>query len=336
MTLSFISQSAIHSRNQQQMAVQRTAQQAPGQSTNQNLSPNPNQPQMPVQQSQPFSNPGGNPPVDQRMLQPHQQSGLPNINNLTANQRTLLMMQQQMRSNGTNAGMNAVNPAMLNSQIAAAQERMRQEQRMSASAGSPPHGHPPMGNGMGGGDQFAMMRSNSNSALPGIARSGRSPTDGSSMQGRIVSGSQPSAEDMQRALFMQQQRNMMGAQNNNQGYVNPQQIFNGGGGNNWGQQQQQQQGGMGGQQQQGYGMSPPPSAGGQGNSGYMSSPDPQQQWGQGGGGLNTQYSYNAAPSPAGDRTSATPTPSQQMSHSPPGSMDPSQSLSDFDLFNWAQ
>lgn len=310
---------------------------------NANLNSGPQQPtsnQSPVN-AQSFSYPGGNPAMDQRtnmqtMSNSNPQAGIPNINSLTANQRTLLMMQQQMRTNGMNTGMNngSVNPAMLNSQIAAAQERMRQEQRIPPSAGSPPHSQQsPMGNGSDG-NQFPMMRSNS--TLPGIARSGRSPTDGAPMQGRIPSGSQPTAEDMQRALFAQQQRNMMAAQNNTPGYVNPQQMFNGGG-NSWGQQQQH--GGMGGQQQQqqGYGMSPPPSAGGQGGGGY-GSPNPQQQWGQGGGLPSDmqQYSYNAVSSPAGDRTSATPTPSQQMSHSPSGTMDPSQSLGDFDLFNWAQ
>jgi hypothetical protein len=300
------------------------------------LNPSSSSQQPPISAQSPqiqpsFSNAGPNPSMDIRIgaqnATSHQQAVGSNLNNHSANQRQLMMM-QQLRTNGINN--TNVNTAMLNSQIAAAQGRMRPEQqhRISPGVGSPSHSQPSIsGSGMEGG-QYPMMRSNP--AVQGIVRSGMSPTDGPSMQARIPSGSQPSPEEMQRALLAQQQRNLMG-QNNPSAYINPQQMFSGGG-SNW-QQQQQSGGGMGGQPQ-GYGMSPTPNTGVQGGGYGASSPNPQQ-WGGQGGGNNLQYFYNAAPSPAGDRTSATPTPSQQVSHGSVTTMDPSSSsLGDFDLFHW--
>lgn len=249
---------------------------------------------------------------------PQQQTALPtgpNLNPMTANQRQLLIM-QQMRAGGSG---NAANPPLLNTQTVSSPERIRTDQsRMSP--GSPPSQLP-----MGGGidmNSFPMMRSNS--TVPGIARSTRSPTDPSGLQGRMMSNNQ---EEMQRA-FATQQRNMMLGQGN-AGFVNPQQMLAGGNAGNW---QQQAGGGMGmmGQQSQqpqqqspaqpqNFGMMPTQQ---QGN--FGSPMVPQQQWNPPGGSM--QYSFPTAPSPGGT------IPQQQMSpHST--MMDPSV-MGDFDFSSW--
>lgn len=237
---------------------------------------------------------------------------VPNLNTMAANQRQLLMM-QQMRAGGSG---NAVNPPLLNTQTVPSPERMRTDQsRMSPGS---PSSQLPMGGGMDM-NSFPMMRSNS--TVPGIARSTRSPTDPSGLQGRVASNNQ---EEMQRAFAAQQQRNMMLSQGN-AGFVNPQQMLAGGNAGNW---QQQAGGGMGmmGQQPQqqsptqpqNFGMMPT-----QQSSNYGSPMVPQQQWNSTGGSM--QYSFPTAPSPGGT------VPQQQMS--PHSMMDPSV-MGDFDFSSW--
>lgn len=252
---------------------------------------------------------------------PSQQTGLPTVPNLNAmatNQRQFLMM-QQMRAGGPG---NTNNQPMLNAQTAPSPERVRQDQpRMSPGS---PSSQLPMGVGMDV-NSFPMMRSNS--TVPGIARSTRSPTDPTGLQGRMVSNNQ---EEMQRAFAAQQQRNMMASQGN-AGFVNPQQILAGGNSGNW---QQQAGGGMGvmGQQpqqqpqqhrsptQQNFGMLPTQQTGN-----FGSPMVPQQQWNATGGSM--QYPFPTAPSPGG-------TVPQQQQISPQSTMMDPSVVGDFDFSSW--
>jgi len=250
---------------------------------------------------------------------PSQQTVLPtvpNLNAMAANHRQFLMM-QQMRAGGSG---NATNPPLLNPQTAPSPERIRTDQpRMSPGS---PSSQLPMGVGMDM-NSFPMMRSNS--TVPGIARSTRSPTDPTGLQGRAVPGNQ---EEMQRAFAAQQQRNMMVNQGNS-GFVNPQQMLAGGNAGSW---QQQAGGGMGvmGQQPQqpqqrsptqpqNFGMLPT-------QQGHFGSPMvPQQQWNAGGGSM--QYSFPTAPSPGG-------TVPQQQQMSPHSTMMDPSVVGDFDFSGW--
>lgn len=256
--------------------------------------------------------------VVQNMAQ-SQQTALPTVPNLNAmanNQRQLLMM-QQMRAGSSGI---ATNPPLLNTQTSPSPERMRQDQsRMSP--GSPPS-QLPMGVGMDV-SSFPMMRSNS--TVPGIARSARSPTDPAGFQGRVVSNSQ---EEMQRAFAAQQQRNMLAGQGN-AGFVNPQQILAGGIPGNW---QQHVGGGMGvmGQQQQQH-QSPTQTQNfgmlaTQQSANFGSPMAPQQQWNIAGGSM--QYPFPTAPSPGGT------IPPQQQQMSPQSTMMDPSVMGDFDFSNW--
>jgi len=250
---------------------------------------------------------------------PQQQTALPtvpNLNAMTANQRQFLMM-QHMRAGGSG---NATNAPLLNAQTVPSPDRIRTDQpRMSP--GSPPS-QLPMGAGMDM-NSFPMMRSNS--TVPGIARSTRSPTDPTGLQGRVVSNNQ---EEMQRAFAAQQQRNMMMGQGN-PGFVNPQQMLAGGNAGNW---QQQVGGGMGamGQQPhqpqqsptqpQNFGMLPTQQPGN-----FGSPMIPQQQWNASAGSM--QYPFPTAPSPGG-------TVPQQQQISPHSSMMDPSVVGDFDFSSW--
>ena len=250
---------------------------------------------------------------------PSQQTSLPtvpNLNAMAANQRHLLMM-QQMRAGGSG---NSTNPPLLNTQTVPSPERIRQDQpRMSP--GSPPS-QLPMGMDM---NSFPMMRSNS--TVPGIARSARSPTDPTGFQGRVVSNNQ---EEMQRAFAAQQQRNMMVSQGN-AGFVNPQQILTGGNSGNWQQQvgggmgmmdqQPQQQRRQSPTQSQNFGMPPT-----QQPANFGSPMVPQQPWNAGGGSM-MQYPFPNAPSPGG-------TVPQQQQMSPQSTMMDPSVMGDFDFSSW--
>ena len=273
------------------------------------------QPGIPFPQT--FNNGMANTPV-QNMISPQQAAlpTVPSLNAMTANQRQLLMM-QQMRAGGSG---NTANPPLLNAQTVASPERIRTDQpRMSPGS---PSSQLPMGVGMDM-NSFPMMRSNS--TVPGIARSTRSPTDPAGLQGRVVSSNQ---EEMQRAFAAQQQRNMMVNQGN-AGFVNPQQMLAGGNTGNW---QQQAGGGMGvmGQQPQqpqqsptqpqNFGMLPT-----QQPSNFGSPMVPQQQWNAAGGPM--QYSFPTAPSPGG-------TVPQQQQMSPHSTMMDPSVVGDFDFSSW--
>lgn len=233
-------------------------------------------------------------------------------------QRRFLMMQQM----GAGGSGNATSPPLLSPQTVSSPERMRTDQpRMSPGS---PSSQLPMGMDV---NSFPMMRSNS--TVPGIARSTRSPTDPAGLQGRVISNNQ---EEMQRAFAAQQQRNMMTGQGNS-GFVNPQQMLAGGNSGNW---QQQVGGGMGMMSQQpqqpqqhqhqsptqpqNFGMLPTHQAGNFGSS--MVSP---QQWNAGGGSM--QYPFPTSPSPGGT------VPQQQQMSPQSAMMDPS-AVGDFDFSGW--
>lgn len=265
-----------------------------------------------------FNNGMANPNV-QNMV-PSQQTALPtvpNLNVMAANQRQLLMM-HQMRAGASG---NTVNPPLMNAQTVPSPDRIRQDQsRMSSGSPSPQLS---MGVGLDT-NSFPMMRSNS--TVPGIARSTRSPTD-PGFQGRVVSNNQ---EEMQRAFVAQQQRNMMASQGN-AGFVNPHQILAGGNSGNWqqqisggmgvmGQQPQQPQQSQSPTQTQNFGVLPTHQP-----TNFGSPMIPQQHWNATGGPM--QYPFPTAPSPGGTM------PQQQQISSQSTMMDPSV-MGDFDFSSW--
>ncbi|TFK56216.1 hypothetical protein OE88DRAFT_721083 [Heliocybe sulcata] len=283
---------------------------------------------------------------------PGMPSGI-NLNNLSPQQRQFLLMQQQARGSG---GQN-INPSMMNPQQYAQlrqqlqQQHAHQQQQMQGQAGSPPHsagiGSPMVGpsHGAEGGMHPSLnaLRSNSG-AIPGIARSTRSPSDSgqSPMTPRVpmrapsaqqMHAQAPSQDDYHRAMMQAQQ-----AASARSGYVNPQQLAGGGGGN-W-----QQQMGMGMAQGQGsYNMSQ-----GHGGSqgGAMSMGDQSQGWSQGG----ANYPYNVGSPAVGGQpsmhqgdpshsraTSSTPIPmsaSHQYQHQQNNPQSGGQPGDNFDIFNW--
>ncbi|KAF9563308.1 hypothetical protein CPC08DRAFT_706015 [Agrocybe pediades] len=215
------------------------------------------------------------------------------------------------------------------------QERMRHQQQQmqqqaqvaGMSSGSPTHANSPMGVGDPSGFAGSSAGPSSmrpGSAIPGIARSTRSPSDGgvpSPMTPRVAGGvggmQQPTRqEDYQRMLMQQQQGQAMRAMASQSPAFNQQMM-------NAAQQQmlaaqQQQAGGS-------FSMSPPPTAPSPTNS-QQNWGTPAQSAGAGGGG------YGFGQSPVGSDTrhlSATPAPQQQMAGSTDHMMP-----SDFDMFNW--
>jgi len=257
-------------------------------------------------------------------------------------QRQIMLMQQQRQVSNMGMGMapgggpTGMNPGaggggagmggmsagnvsmMLNQQIV--QERMRQQQMQAQGgmgAGSPTHANSPMGSdpsGFSGPSAGPSMRSGS--AIPGIARSTRSPSDSSGPSPMTARGGmhQPTRqEDYQRMLMQQQQGQAMRTMASQSPAFN-QQIMNAAQ-----QQMLAQQGGN-------FGMSPPPTAPSPTNS--------QQNWGTP-AQSNSGGGYPFGQSPAGSDTrhlSATPAP-QQASHITPPPTD-HMMPSDFDMFNW--
>ncbi|KAH0839559.1 hypothetical protein J3R83DRAFT_448 [Lanmaoa asiatica] len=198
-------------------------------------------------------------------------------------QRHLMLMQQQMRN--TNGNMNAVQN-MMNSQ----QHAYVMAQRMAQAGPSQP------GSGVGGspmsaptGDQFPALRSNS--TIPGIARSARSPSDGvhSPMTPRAPSrlSQQPQLQQNDYSQAMMHHAHASMAQN--PGTFNPQ-VQN----PNWpqsGQQPMQQQMGMVTGQMNGYSMNSPNSAG-VGGGFFGSTPSPSNtNWPQHQQGMTGSYPY---------------------------------------------
>ena len=241
----------------------------------------PNQPSMPHQQQQqqqspqngtfPFAqnqmNPSTNVPNSQMMM------GSMNISNLNPQQRQLLMMHHQQQQNQQQQQQRAGssgNPVMMNSEAyAMAQERSRQEHQQRLSQANSPinAGSPPMSSSFS--NDFPALRSNS--TIPGIARSTRSPSDGapSPMSPQMPRG--PS-QDMRRTV----NPSMSGGMGQMPGF-SPQMP-------NWQQKNQ-----LGGQQQQPMSM------------GHLQPPAYGLQQGTGGnsfgGGLGFNQNWGANPYP---------------------------------------
>lgn len=227
------------------------------------------------------ANPGMDPRMASSNFSSQIQGGMPNNMNVNQ-QRQLMLMQQQMRH--TNGNMNAV-PNMMNSQ----QHAYAMAQRMAQAGSSQP------GSGVGGspmsasaGDQFPALRSNS--TIPGIARSARSPSDGvhSPMTPRAPSrlSQQPQLQQNDYSQAMMQHSHV--AMTQNPGTFNPQVQSS-----NWpqsGQQPMQQQMGMVAGQMNGYSMNSPNSAGVGG--GFFGSPSPSNpHWQQHQQGMTGSYPY---------------------------------------------
>jgi hypothetical protein len=255
------------------------------------------------------------------------QGGIPNNMNVNQ-QRQLMLMQQQMRN--TNGNMNAV-PNMMNSQ----QYAYVMAQRMAQAGPSQPN------SGVGGspmsaptGDQFPALRSNS--TIPGIARSARSPSDGlhSPMTprapSRLSQQSQLQQNDYSQAM-MQQAHAAMAP---NPVAFNPQ-VQN----PSWlqsGQQPMQQQMGMVAGQMNGYSMNSPNSVGGGGYFGSTPSPS-NPNWQQHQQGITGSYPYGQS------TVQHTPSDQGRLSHmtgmSIPQNMSPmvngSAAPGEYDLFNYS-
>lgn len=243
-----------------------------------------------------------------------------NMNNLTPQQRQLLMIQhqqQQMRASGSG------NPAMMNPDAyAMVQERSRQEQQQRMSqANSPTNaGSPPMSSSFGNDtNPFPALRSNS--AIPGIARSTRSPSDGalSPMSPQMPRGP---TQDMRRMMNSSMSGGMGQMSGFNQQMPNWQQK------NQLGQQLQQSvpMGHL--QQAPNYGVQP-----GAGGNSFGGSPVSNHNWG------TNQYPMASSPNSGGypDQTmiprQSSSTPAPQMQGSPTAQQ---TSPNEFDLFNWSQ
>lgn len=297
-----------------------------------------------------------------------------NINNLSPHQRQQLMLMQQQQQqqssrfggnsappNSSMMNMNPMSPMNMNMNPQQTATFAAQHQQRMAHGGSPSHPSPGTD-----GQGFPVLRSNS--TIPGIARSTRSPSEAApspmTPRGPPARGSSLGQEDYQR-MMMQQQHAQAQAQVARGMSSAPSPVYN--------QQQQQQhsqwpqnQNQNQGQQamqmnmsmgQQGpYGMSPPGSAGGHyggGSGGGSSAPSPSnsqsQNW-----LLQGQGNYPFAPSPgaagsvhhsdhmqAGQirHMSATPGPQQMSSQNMNSPTVPSPAEQpmphDFDLFNWA-
>ena len=256
-------------------------------------------------QFQPQMNTGGNMSNPQVMGN----MGQINLSNPQDRQRLMVMQQQQQQQqqlhqrNQGGGGGNNQNPGFMNNdQYALAQERFRQEQQQRMSQGSSNAGSPP------GGlmNDFPVLRSNT--SIPGIARSTRSPSDGASSP-QMQRNFQP---DMRRLMAANMAGNAggMGGQMPGQNPPLP----------NWQLKNQQAQ------QHQPMSM------------GQFQHPS-GNQYGGGGQGQN-QWSGFLAPSPNSGgfqpersgtprQASQTPTPQQQIqAHSPPAQG------GEFDLFNW--
>ncbi|KAH7912449.1 hypothetical protein BJ138DRAFT_789316 [Hygrophoropsis aurantiaca] len=243
--------------------------------------------------------------------------------NMDMTQRQMLMMQQQMR--GANGN---VNPqSMMTPQQQAAYMQQRMSQGPSSQHGGSPMSAP-------GNDSFPALRSNS--AIPGIARSGRSPTDGvhSPMTprapSRLSQQQQIMPEEYQRMMMQQSQANGMGSGVNQQqhGGYNPQMQGN----PNWQQSGQHAQ--MG--QMNGFGMSPQGSAG-ISNPSFGGVPSPSSQgWPQQQQGGANGYPYGSS---MGQRhpSEQARTPRNMSGTPAPQNISPTADNSgtgDLDLFNW--
>ncbi|KAH7924818.1 hypothetical protein BV22DRAFT_480129 [Leucogyrophana mollusca] len=276
------------------------------------------------------NNPGMDPRIAASNFTPQMQAQAQAQANADLTRQRQMLLMQQMR--GANGNVNA--PGMMTpQQVAFMQQRM-------AQGASSQHGGSPMS--APGNDSFPALRSNS--TIPGIARSGRSPSDGvhSPMTPRTPSrlSQQPQQQmqpdDYQRAMMQHAQATMMGGGGGNQqqqpmGY-NPQLQPN----PNW-QQNGQHAGQMGHGQVNGFGMGPSGNAGAANAFGVAPSPSnqgwPQQQQQQAGAhgypygsSMGQRHPSEQARTPR--NMSGTPVP---QNISPTGD---NPSNGDYDLLNW--
>jgi len=287
----------------------------------------------PMSQGYPFPNQPSNTSIDPRLfnsLTPQQQA---NLSAMNPQQRQLVLLQQQQLIRGgqqSNPGM--MNSGMMNPQmLAAAQERLQHQARMSQASS-------PTGAGGNAMDPAAVSTLRSNPGMPGIARSTRTPSDHMSSPMTPQSAqrqSSQSAEEYQRAMIQHTQRGMT-PQTQSPGIS---QLSGAVPNGNW--QQGQPNAAQMGHGQASYGMASPGSAGGALNHMPNNAPSPvgNQGWSQNGGGVS-QYPFNASsPVSLGQdgsssrQTSMTPAPHQMSQNSP---VTDQNSLGDFDLFNWNQ
>jgi hypothetical protein len=233
---------------------------------------------------------------------------------------------------GMGAG-NISNMPMMQQQLL--QERMRQQQQQQKgqmNASSPTHAGSPMS-----ASDFTGSSMRSGSAIPGIARSTRSPSDSVpsplASRGAGQRSSSLNQEDYNRLLLQQQQQQAARAMSSqspafNQGMMGSSQQAA------MLAAQQQHQGGSN------FSMSPQNSAnpaqfGGAG----ISAPSPTsggQNWGASGQGAYPFAAGSPATSDHNRHMSATPAP-QQQPHITPQNTPPTDQIipSDFDLFNWS-
>ncbi|KAJ3975943.1 hypothetical protein EV361DRAFT_886163 [Lentinula raphanica] len=267
--------------------------------------------------------------------------GSMNLSQMTPNQRQQLMLMHQQRSGMGVGGMNPMNPmnnmnninGMSSQQYAMMQQQRQQQAQQSMTQGvTSPTQQPALGGGNGSpmipGNDFPALRSNA--AIPGIARSARSPPDGGMGGGGMGMGGVPGSGNQSPMTPRMPTR---GASMGQDDFTR---MMNGGGGpssrggmmpgpgsNNFSSQQmqnwQQQMGsGMGG------GMGGPHSAnvhgGGYGGSGgSMGAPSPPGSAGSGfGSGASGGHSGDLSSSNLGlgmgmpRHMSATPGSGQQM------------------------
>lgn len=268
---------------------------------------------------------------------PHAMLMQAQLNSLSAQQRQLMLLQHQQMlvqrpAHSTAPGMlgAGMSPGMMNAQALHQQRLAMQRQGVSPLNPNTAAGASAVGSDPSQQQQFAAAL-RSNPAVPGIARSVRSPSGSElgtpRLGGRIPSGGQGQSEEYHRALLhAQQQRNAQAQM----------------------QQAQAQQRGMMQSSQQGQGQSPAwqnmgqfgagvgqNSGQGYGNGGGTSSPSPAAQgnWSQlqagfpltgssSGGNFPTEHH------PGSRQASSTPAPMSQHS--------PSQSNSELDIYSWTQ
>jgi hypothetical protein len=242
-------------------------------------------------------------------------SGMGAMNGMNLNnpqQRQLFMLQQQQQQHMRTASGGANSTMMNPDQYAMTQERFRQEQLRMSQAGSPTNASSPQMSAAGSdGQSFPALRSNS--TLPGIARSTRSPSDGAltPMSPQIPRGS---LQDMRRMA-----NSSMGGQMGGQMPGFNQQMPN------WQQKNQQQQSmPMAHLQPPNYGVQPSVVAG--------------NSYGNAAGNQSWPGQY---PNPGGyqleqtRQSSSTPAPQQQQMQSSVNSPPAQQPLaSELEIFNW--
>lgn len=237
------------------------------------------------------------------------------------------MQQQQRVANGMGGGQfnvppGSMNPMMMNAQQQqqlAFQRQQQQQGQGAMNSSSPTHPGSPMGQSDFSGSSGGGPPMRSSSAIPGIARRTRSPSDGvpSPMMPRGMP-TRVGAEEYQRIMLQQQHGQAVRAMSSQSPAFNQhQQMMAGGGGgsSNWSQQ-------GGGSN---YGMSSSDNASGFGGGGDVGvPPNNGQSW-----NTATQGGYPFAPSPSASEHVRATAQNQGTTHD-----SPSTDQNEFDLFNW--